>query len=70
MVPHRPCTRSRSPAMTTPNRLHFGDCLDVMRERIDDESVDLIYLDPPFKSDRNYNLLFGKSSGGGANAHP
>ena len=54
--------------MTTPNRLHFGDCLDVMREHIDDESVDLIYLDPPFKSDRNYNLLFGKTRGGGKRA--
>lgn len=54
--------------MTTPNRLHFGDCLDVMREQIDDATVDLIYLDPPFKSDRNYNLLFGKSSGGGKRA--
>lgn len=49
--------------MTTPNRLYFGDCLDVMREDIADESVDLIYLDPPFNSNRNYNLLF---PGGGS----
>ena len=34
------------------NRLYFGDCLDVMREDIADESVDLIYLDPPFNSKR------------------
>ena len=32
--------------------------LDVMRKNIADESIDLIYLDPPFKSDLNYNLLF------------
>ena len=43
------------------NSLYFGDCLDVMREHIPAESVDLIYLDPPFKSDRNYNLLFPTS---------
>ena len=43
------------------NTLYFGDCLDVMREHIPDESIDLIYLDPPFKSDRDYNLLFPTS---------
>ena len=41
------------------NRLYFGDCLDVMREDIDDESVDLIYLDPPFNSKRLYNAFMG-----------
>ena len=45
--------------MTTPNRLYFGDCLDVMREDIPDESVDLIYLDPPFNSKRLYNAFMG-----------
>ncbi len=40
------------------NRLYYGDNLDVMRKSIADESIDLIYLDPPFKSDVNYNLLF------------
>ena len=43
----------------TPNRLYFGDCLDVMREDIPDESVDLIYLDPPFNSKRLYNAFIG-----------
>ena len=38
-----------------PNRLYFGDCLTVMREDIPSESVDLIYLDPPFNSKRLYN---------------
>ena len=41
------------------NRLYFGDCLDVMREDIADESVDLIYLDPPFNSKRLYNAFIG-----------
>lgn len=39
------------------NRLYFGDCLEVMREEIPDESVDLIYLDPPFNSKRLYNAF-------------
>ena len=43
----------------TPNRLYFGDCLDVMREDIPDDSVDLIYLDPPFNSKRLYNAFMG-----------
>lgn len=41
------------------NRLYFGDCLDVMREDVADESVDLIYLDPPFNSKRLYNAFIG-----------
>jgi site-specific DNA-methyltransferase (adenine-specific) len=40
------------------NALYYGDNLQVMREKIADESVNLVYLDPPFKSDLNYNLLF------------
>ena len=39
------------------NRLYFGDCLEVMREELPDESVDLIYLDPPFNSKRLYNAF-------------
>ena len=45
--------------MTTPNRLYFGDCLDVMREDMPSEAVDLIYLDPPFNSKRLYNAFIG-----------
>ena len=48
-------------AEETPNRLYFGDCLDVMRESIPGESVDLIYLDPPFNSKRLYNAFIGGS---------
>ena len=40
------------------NRLYFGDNLHVLREHVRDASVDLIYLDPPFNSKRDYNLLF------------
>jgi site-specific DNA-methyltransferase (adenine-specific) len=40
------------------NKLYFGDNLSVMREKIADESVDLIYLDPPFNSKATYNLLY------------
>lgn len=40
------------------NCLHLGDCLDVLRQDIKDESVDLIYIDPPFNSKRNYNIFF------------
>ena len=39
------------------NQLYFGDNLQVLRESVTDESVDLIYLDPPFNSKRDYNLL-------------
>lgn len=43
----------------TPNRLYFGDCLDIIEEFLPDESVDLIYLDPPFNSKRIYNAFIG-----------
>ena len=42
------------------NLLFYGDNLDVLRRHIDDESVDLVYLDPPFKSDQSYNVLFAE----------
>lgn len=45
--------------MDIPNRLYFGDCLDVMRSDIPSESIDLIYLDPPFNSKRLYNAFIG-----------
>jgi len=43
--------------------LYFGDNLNILREHIKDESVDLIYLDPPFNSKRDYNLLFKTPKG-------
>ena len=45
------------------NKLYFGDNLDILREHIKDESVDLIYLDPPFNSNANYNVLFKTPKG-------
>ena len=43
------------------NQLYFGDNLHVLRDSIKDASVDLIYLDPPFNSKRDYDLLFKTS---------
>jgi hypothetical protein len=40
------------------NRLFYGDNLDIMREKIATDTIDLVYLDPPFTSDLNYNVLF------------
>ena len=45
------------------NQLYFGDNLSVLREHIADESVDLIYLDPPFNSNATYSVLFKERSG-------
>ena len=45
------------------NVLYYGDNLDVLRRHIRDGSVDLVYLDPPFNSDQNYNVLFGAKGG-------
>ncbi|HEV7223332.1 MAG TPA: DNA methyltransferase [Pirellulales bacterium] len=45
------------------NTLFYGDNLDVLRLHVKDESVDLIYLDPPFNSDQNYNVLFAEQDG-------
>jgi adenine specific DNA methylase Mod len=56
--------------MTTPalNALYFGDNLTILRDWFPDASVDLIYLDPPFNSNRSYNLLFKEKSGEGSAA--
>ena len=45
------------------NTLYYGDNLKILRDYIKDESVDLVYLDPPFNSNRNYNVLFRNESG-------
>lgn len=46
-----------------PNRLYYGDNLDVLRLHVPDESVDLVYLDPPFNSNASYNVLFAERDG-------
>lgn len=38
--------------------LYYGDNLDILRRYVADESVDLVYLDPPFNSAQNYNAFF------------
>lgn len=45
------------------NQLYYGDNLDVLRRHVDDESVDLVYLDPPFNSSATYNVLFAERDG-------
>ena len=46
-----------------PNTLFYGDNLQVLRDHVPDESVDLVYLDPPFNSNASYNVLFREKSG-------
>lgn len=52
-----------APKSITSNILFYGDNLPILREHIPDESVDLVYLDPPFNSNRSYNVLFKDESG-------
>lgn len=44
------------------NRLFYGDNLDVLRQSVQSASVDLVYLDPPFNSNRNYNVIFSRKA--------
>jgi len=53
---------------TADNTLYYGDNLDILREHIPTASIDLVYLDPPFNSNRNYNVLFKDESGKEAEA--
>ena len=45
------------------NTLYYGDNLDILRRYVGDETVDLVYLDPPFNSNANYNVLFAEKDG-------
>jgi hypothetical protein len=45
------------------NKLYYGDNLQVLRDSVAAESVDLVYLDPPFNSQANYNVLFKAPTG-------
>jgi len=45
------------------NLLYYGDNLDVLKLHLKDETIDLIYLDPPFKSNQKYNVLFAEQNG-------
>jgi site-specific DNA-methyltransferase (adenine-specific) len=50
------------------NKLYYGDNLRIMREYLENESVDLIYLDPPFNSKATYNVLFREKNGSDSSA--
>ena len=43
--------------------LYYGDNLDILGRYVNGESVDLVYLDPPFKSNQDYNVLFAGKNG-------
>src|SRR3954462_8673155 len=45
------------------NQLYYGDNLSVLRDHVREESVDLVYLDPPFNSRQDYNVLFAEKDG-------
>jgi 16S rRNA G966 N2-methylase RsmD len=45
------------------NVLYYGDNLDILRRYVKDETVDLVYLDPPFNSAQTYNVLFAEHDG-------
>ncbi len=62
------CGVSTSMAHISRNILFYGDNLTILRDYLDDESVDLVYLDPPFNSSRSYNVLFKDESGQEAKA--
>ena len=50
------------------NILYYGDNLDILRRYVKDETVDLIYLDPPFNSNQAYNVLFEEKNGSRSSA--
>jgi DNA modification methylase len=53
---------------THKNKLYYGDNLEVLARYIKDESVDLVYLDPPFNSRQDYNVLFAEKDGSQSNS--
>jgi 16S rRNA G966 N2-methylase RsmD len=54
---------STQPMSDPTNKLYYGDNLEVLRDYIPDQTVDLIYLDPPFNSRQDYNVLFAEKDG-------
>ena len=52
----------------TTSMLYYGDNLEMLQRHIPDDSIDLIYLDPPFNSNRSYNVLFRESTGAASEA--
>lgn len=64
----RPTLNYNGSGALAENVLFYGDNLDVLRRHVKDETVDLVYLDPPFKSDQTYNVLFAERDGARATA--
>ena len=54
---------AKSDSNSSKNRLFYGDNLDVLRNKIASESVDLCYIDPPFNSKRNYFQIYNNQGG-------
>jgi site-specific DNA-methyltransferase (adenine-specific) len=52
-----------NPVATQKNQLYDGDNFEVLKRYVRDESVDLVYLDPPFNSRQDYNVLFAEKDG-------
>jgi site-specific DNA-methyltransferase (adenine-specific) len=50
------------------NVLYYGDNRDILRRYLHDAAVDLVYLDPPFNSNRDYNVIFRDESGNASNS--
>jgi len=61
-------TGGRYPSDVQTNVLYYGDNLDILRRYIPDASADLVYLDPPFNSNRDYNVIFKDESGNNTDA--
>lgn len=63
-------SRARQPGTDAEGKgvLFYGDNLDVLRTHVKSDSIDLIYLDPPFNSNAGYNVLFKDHGGAGADA--
>ena len=57
-ISNREFANPSMPKTPQTNTLFYGDNLHILRDYIEDASVDLVYLDPPFNSSATYNVLF------------
>ncbi len=57
------CYSRRKSVTTSKNQLYYGDNYEVLQRYVKDDSVDLVYLDPPFNSRQDYNVLFAEKDG-------
>lgn len=63
LASHTGHSRVKQEILRSVNLLYYGDNFDVLQRHVKDESVDLVYLDPPFNSNQSYNVLFAERSG-------